>query len=361
LGEKDSIEDGAAPPKGPTNEEPPALLVDIGNDEKNRKNGKSRFVPGDTHSQDLSNLADRPIGKFSGSSDGESHKAALMAVSKNGKNGKTPRSPIEVGAHRSDLSSDVEKPIGKYVESQMIDSPAEEGHFETRITEYKDEHGVTQIKKEQIFIPEVKTITTVHEENIYIDSPDIQRTQITQGGHQISQVGHQISQGEHQISQGGHQISQGGHQISQGGHQIIQGGHQISQGEHHIGQGGHHIGQGGHHIGQGGHQLSQGGHQISQGGHLVSQVTRDESVTHELPASQSSTITTTYVRGGTQSIRNIRDASGQIIEQYTQEFQGEPHTHVTRTEETHEISGGTETIITTETTTEYEESTTQTS
>ncbi|CAG8803800.1 17471_t:CDS:2, partial [Racocetra persica] len=303
LGEKDSIEEGAAPPEGPRNlgrQEPPALLVDLGSDE-NRKNGKSRFTPGDARSQNLSIETDKPIGKFSG---GESHKAALIGASKNGKNGKTPRSPIEVEAHRSDISSDVEKPIGKYVESQMIDSPAEGGRFETRITQYKDEYGVIQTKKEQIFIPEVETITTVHEENIYIDSSDVhQQTHISQGGQQVSQVGRQISQGGHQIIQGGQQISQGG-----------------------------------------------------QGGHLISQVTRDESVIHELPATQSSTITTTtYVR--IQNIRNIRDASsGQIIEQYTQEIQGEPHTHVTRTEETHEIPGGSETVITTETTTEYEES-----
>ncbi|CAG8582374.1 11033_t:CDS:1 [Cetraspora pellucida] len=69
--------------------------------------------------------------------------------------------------------------------------------------------------------------------------------------------------------------------------------------------------------------------------------------------------------GGTHVIRTVRDASGEVTEQHTQEFQGEPqsdvHAHTSRTEETHRIPGGTETIITTETIeteteTEYEES-----
>ncbi|CAG8525886.1 21622_t:CDS:10 [Cetraspora pellucida] len=315
VGEKDSIENGVAPPKEPTNgkrrEEPPALLVDIGSGttDKNGKNGRSPISPGETRLHNLSDDVDRPIGKFTG----ESHKAALMAISKNGKNGSTPRSPVEVEAHRSDLSTDIEKPIGKYTESQIIDSPSTEGHFETRITQYTDEHGVTHTRREQIFIPEVETTTTVHEENIYIDSPDIHRSQT----------------------------------------------------------------------------------QMSQDGYFGSQVTRDESVTYELPdrtgtptttsstttahgyiggqdIRSTPTTTSTFTTheyfgspGGTQVIRTIRDPSGEVTEQHTQEFQGEPrsdvHTHTSRTEETHIIPGGTETIITTETTeteteTEYEES-----
>ncbi|CAG8750373.1 6837_t:CDS:2, partial [Cetraspora pellucida] len=230
VGEKDSIENGVAPPKI-TNirrrEEPPALLVDIGSGttEKNGKNGRSPISPGETRLHNLSGDVDKPIGKFTGESHkaslmatskngkngkspispgethlhnlsddvdkpigkftGESHKASLMATSKNGKNGSTPRSPVEVEAHRSDLSTDIEKPIGKYTESQIIDSPSTEGRFETRITQYTDEHGIIHTRREEIFIPEVETTTTIHEENIYIDSPDIHRsqTQMSQGGH----------------------------------------------------------------------------------------------------------------------------------------------------------------------------------
>ncbi|CAG8820522.1 8479_t:CDS:2, partial [Cetraspora pellucida] len=179
IEDADADADDEYPPKAPCTlrrrEEPPALLVDIGSGttDKNGKNGRSPISPGETRLHNLSDDVDRPIGKFTG----ESHKAALMAISKNGKNGTTSRVPIEMKAHRSDLSSDVEKPIGKYTDNQITDSPEIEGRFETRITQYIDEHGVTHTRREHIFVPEVETTTTVHEENIYIESPDVHRSQ----------------------------------------------------------------------------------------------------------------------------------------------------------------------------------------
>ncbi|CAG8454748.1 6613_t:CDS:10 [Dentiscutata heterogama] len=86
----------------------------------------------------------------------------IMSDVKNGKKGKdtskaqeskTLRPPgTGVGARISDISSDVERPIGKYTESQMMDLPSD-GHFETRRTQYVVD-GITHIREEQVYVPE---------------------------------------------------------------------------------------------------------------------------------------------------------------------------------------------------------------
>ncbi|CAG8564499.1 16048_t:CDS:2 [Dentiscutata erythropus] len=73
-----------------------------------------------------------------------------------------------------------EKLIGKYTENQVMDLPSDEGHFQTRRTQYVDEESITQIREVQIYAP--GTITTTCEENIYIqgDAPDRPQIQTRQ-------------------------------------------------------------------------------------------------------------------------------------------------------------------------------------
>ncbi|CAG8790908.1 9118_t:CDS:2, partial [Gigaspora rosea] len=114
--------------------------------------------------------------------------ADIMKNGKNGKNGKdtsrnqettthlsTRPSGTGVGARISDIASDVEGPIGKYTEGQMMELPSDDGHFQTKRTQYTDEEGVTHIKEEVIYVPE-NTVTTVREETFTQGEPHIIRT-----------------------------------------------------------------------------------------------------------------------------------------------------------------------------------------
>ncbi|CAG8688497.1 23938_t:CDS:10, partial [Dentiscutata erythropus] len=247
----------------------------------------------------------------------------IMSDVKNGKKGKDTSKTQEsknlrppgtgVGARISDISSDVERPIGKYTESQVMDLPSDEGHFETRRTQYVDEYGVTHIREEQVYVPET-TITTSREE---FDSQfDVHRSHRQGDG----------TQGEIVVDERTYTLGDAPN-ITSDTHRSQT---QISQGD---------------------------APEIIRS----PMSTREQTTTYHLPSSQSSTTTTT-IRGTPTTTTNTfigtptTTTTTWLSDQEFRELQGGNHggnhggSRTYTTEETHQLPGGiTETVYTTTT------------